>query len=141
MFYFCNGSVDCGSDRCPLGWSPQISSKVAGSNQSFHHKFKDLELIGLIAMVSVIITPQGSVALVWSCPHWRGPFEVGEIADEGQEPIICTVESNELGVGGGIFLLLGLPVWELLALALTTFLFGRTPGGRLSVLSGYHNSL
>ena len=99
MFYFCNGSVDCGSDRCPLGWSPQISSKVAGSNQSFHHKFKDLELIGLIAMVSVIITPQGSVALVWSCPHWRGPFEVGEIADEGQEPIICNVESNELGGG------------------------------------------
>ena len=89
-------------------------------------------------MVHVIIAPQGSVGLVWSCLHWRGPFEVGEIADEGKEPIICNVESSELG---GIFLLLGLPVWELLALALTAFLFGRTPGGRLSVLGSYHNSL
>ena len=83
MFYFRNGFVGCGSNRCPLGWSPQISSKVAGSNQSFHQKFEALALIGLVAMVPVIIAPQGSVALVWSCPHWRGSFEVGEIANEG----------------------------------------------------------
>ena len=70
---------------------------MAGSNQSFHHKFEALALIGLVAMVLVIIAPQGSVALVWSCPHWWGPFEVGEIADEGQEPVICDVESRELG--------------------------------------------
>ena len=91
-----------------------------------------------MAMVPVIIAPQGSVVMVRSCPHWWGPFEVGEIADEGQEPVICDVESSELG---GIFLLLGLPAWELLALALTVFLFGQTLGGRLSILGGYHNSL
>ena len=71
-------------------------------------------------MVPVIIAPQRSVALVRSCPHWRGPLEAEEIADEGQEPVIGDVESSELG---GIFLLLGMPVWELLALSLTTFLF------------------
>ena len=84
---------------------------MVGSNQSFHHKFKALALIGLVAMVPVIIAPQGSVTLVRSCSHWQGPLEVGEIADEGQEPVIGDVESSELG---GIFLLLGIPVWELL---------------------------
>ena len=138
MFYFCNGSIGYGSDHCPLGWSPQIPSKVAEPNQYFHQKFEALALISLVAMVPVIIAPHESIALVWSCPHWRGPFEVREIANEGQEPVICDVERSELG---RIFLLLGTPVWELLALALTAFLFGRALGGRLSVLGGYHNSL
>ena len=97
MSYFCNGPVNCGSNRCPSGWLPQISSKVAGSNQSFHQIFKALALIGLVAMVPVIITPQRSVALVRSSPHWRGPLDAGEIADEGQEPIIGNVESSEMG--------------------------------------------
>ena len=94
--------------------------------------------MGLMAMVPVIIAPQRSVVLVRFCPHWRGPLEAGDIADKGQEPVIVNVESSEMG---GIFLLLGMPVWELLALALTAFLFGRTLDGRLSVLGGYHNSL
>ena len=111
---------------------------MAGSNQSFHHKFKALALIGLMAMVPMIIAPQGFVALVRSYPHLRGPLKVEEIADKGQEPVISDVESSELG---GIFLLVGLPVWELLALALTAFLFEQTLGGRLSVLCSYHNSL
>ena len=55
MLYFCNGPVDCGSDRCPSGWFPQISSKVAGSNQPFLQEFKALALVGLVAMVPVII--------------------------------------------------------------------------------------
>ena len=76
--------------------------------------------------------------LVRTCPHWWGPFEVGEVPDEGQEPVIGDVESSELG---GIFLLLGLPVMALLVLTLVTFLFGRPRGDRLVVLSGYHNRL
>ena len=65
-------------------------------------------------------------------------FEVGEIANEGQETVIRDAESNELR---GIFFLLGLPAWELLALALTAFMFGWTLGGQLSILGRYHNSL
>ena len=43
--------------------------------------------------------------------------------------------------GGGVFLLLGLPVGALMALALVAFLFGWSLGGRLVALSGYHNRL
>ena len=45
------------------------------------------------------------------------------------------------GGGGGVFLLLGLPVGAVLALALAAFLFGWALGGRLVALGGYHNSL
>ena len=55
MFYFCNGPIGYGSDCCPTVWLPQIPSKVAGSNHSFHHKLKALALIGLVAMVSMVI--------------------------------------------------------------------------------------
>ena len=49
-------------------------------------------------------------------------------------------EVNWGGGGGGVFLLLGLPVRALLALALAPFLFGWALGGRLVTLGGYHNS-
>ena len=45
------------------------------------------------------------------------------------------------GGGGGIFLLLGLPVEALMALALAAFLFGRALSGRLVALGGYHDGL
>ena len=54
-------------------------------------------MIGLMAMVPVITASQGSVALVWTYPHRWGPFEVGEVPDDGQEPVIGDVESSELG--------------------------------------------
>ena len=49
-----------------------------------------------MAMVPVIIASQGSVALVRTCSHRWGPFEVGEVPDDGQEPVIGNVESSEL---------------------------------------------
>ena len=58
-------------------------------------------------MVPVIIATPRSVALVWTYPHRWGPFEVGEVLGDGQEPIMGDVESSELG---GIFRLLVLPV-------------------------------
>ena len=95
-------------------------------------------MIGLVAMVPVIIASQGSVELVWICPHRWGPFEVGEVPDDGQEPVIGDVESSELG---GIFPLLGLPVEALLAFALAAFLFRRALSDRLAALCGYHDGL
>ena len=107
MFNFCNCLVGCGGNCCPPGWLPQKSSEMAGSNQFFYHKFEALALIGLVAMVLVVIASQGFVALVWTFPHWLGPFEIREVPDNGQEPVIGDVESSELGE---VFFLLGLPV-------------------------------
>ena len=56
MLNFCNDPANYGHGYCPLGWLPQIPSKVAGSNQSFYHKFEALALFGLVAMVHVVIT-------------------------------------------------------------------------------------
>ena len=55
MFYLCNGLIGCGSDCCPMGWLPQIPSKVAISNQSFYQKLEALALIGLMVMVPMVI--------------------------------------------------------------------------------------
>ena len=56
VFNFCNGPMGCGSSCCPPDRLPQIPSKVADSNQFFYHKYKAMELIGLMAMVPVVIT-------------------------------------------------------------------------------------
>ena len=93
---------------------------MACSNKLLHQKFEALVVIGFVAMVPVIIASQGSVALVRTCSPRLGPFEVREVLDDGQEPVIGDVESNELG---GIFPLLGFPVGALLAFALAAFLF------------------
>ena len=90
-------------------------------------------MVGLVAMVSMIIAPQGSVALVRACPHRWGLLEVGEVLDNGQESVIGDVESSELG---RIFHLLGLPVGALLALPLIAFLFGRDLSSRIPTLGG-----
>ena len=39
--------------------------------------------------------------LVRTYPNRWGPLEVGEVPDDGQEPVIGDVESSELGGGGG----------------------------------------
>ena len=111
---------------------------MPGPNKLFYQKFGALAVIGLVAMVPMIMASQGSVALVWTCPHKWGPFEVGEVPDDGQELVIGDVESSELG---GIFHLIGLPVGALLALALAAFLFRRALSGRLAALGGYHDDL
>ena len=111
---------------------------MASPNKLFHQKFEALAVIGLVAMVPVIIPSQGSIALVRTCSHRWGPFEVGEVPDDGQEPVIGDVKSSELG---GIFPLLGLPIGALLAFALAAFMFGRALSGRLATLGGYHDGL
>ena len=54
-------------------------------------------MVGFVAMVLMIIAPQGSIALVWTCPHRWGPLEIGEVSDEGKELVIGDVERSELG--------------------------------------------
>ena len=95
-------------------------------------------MIGLMAMVLVIIQSQGSIALVRTCPHGWGPFEVEEVPDDGQELVIGDVESSE---SGGIFPLLGFPIKTFLAFSLATFLFGLALSSRLTALGGYHDGL
>ena len=95
-------------------------------------------MIGLVAMVPVIVASQGSVALIQTYPHRWGPLEVGEVPDDRQEPVICNVESSELG---GIFLLFRLPLGALMSLDLTALLIGRAFSGRLATLSGDHDCL
>ena len=111
---------------------------MASPNKLFHQKFEALAVIGLVAIVPVIITSQGSVALVQTCSHKWGPFEVEAVPNDGQEPVIGDVENSELR---GIFSLLGFPVRALLAFALDAFLFGQALGGRLPALGGYHDGL
>ena len=41
--------------------------------------------------------------MVRTDPHWWGPFEVGEVPDEGQESIIGDVESSDMGGRGSFF--------------------------------------
>ena len=77
-----------------------------------------------------------SVAVI--CPHGRGPFKIGEVSDEGEQPVIGDVEGDELGRFPFLFwLFLGV----LLTLALTSFLFGVALCGRFSALGSYHHCL
>ena len=69
----------------------------------FYQKFEALALIGLVAMVLVVIASQGSVVPVRTCPHWLGPFEIREVLDNGQEPVIGDVENSEFGGGCSFF--------------------------------------
>ena len=55
MFYFYNGPISYGSDCCPVGWPPQVPSKVADPNQLFYQELEALVVIGLVAMVPVIV--------------------------------------------------------------------------------------
>ena len=50
-----------------------------------------------MAMVPVIVTPQRPVALVRTCPHGQGPFELGVIPDQGEQPVVGDVKRGELG--------------------------------------------
>ena len=95
-------------------------------------------MIGFMVVVPMVVASH--ITLVWTDPHWWGPFKVGEVPNVGQESIIGDVESCELGVGG-VFLLLELPNGALLVLALVVFMLGQTLGGRFAIMGSYHNSL
>ena len=57
-------------------------------------------MIGFMVVVPMVVASH--ITLVWTDPHWWGPFKVGEVPNVGQESIIGDVESCELGVGGGL---------------------------------------
>ena len=54
-------------------------------------------MICFLAVVLVVVTPQGPVALVQVFPHGRGPFKIGVVPDEGEQSDIGDVEGGELG--------------------------------------------
>ena len=54
-------------------------------------------MICFMAMVLVVVIPQRPIALVRICPHGQGPFKIGLVLDEGEQPIIGDVEGGELG--------------------------------------------
>ena len=78
-----NDPISYGSNCYPAGWLSNISSEVPNLNQFFHKKYQALAVVGFMAMVPMIITPQGSVALVRGHPHRWGPLEIGEVPDKG----------------------------------------------------------
>ena len=95
-------------------------------------------MIFFMVMVSMVVTPQRPITLVWICPHERGPFKIRVVFDEGEQPVIGDVEGDELGRFSFLFwLFLG----ALLTLALTSFLFGVALCGRFDALSSYHHCL
>ena len=55
-------------------------------------------MICFMVVVFVIVTPQRPVALVRICPHGWGPFKLGVISDEGEQPVIGDVKRGELGM-------------------------------------------
>ena len=54
-------------------------------------------MIFFMVVVPVVVTPQIPIALVWICPHRQGPFKIGVVPDEGEQPIIGDVKGGELG--------------------------------------------
>ena len=91
-----------------------------------------------MVMVPMIVTPQRPVVLVRICPHGRGPFELGVIPNEGEQPIVGDVKRGELGKIPFIFKLFS---GTLLALALASFLFRMALCGSFVALGSYHYCL
>ena len=54
-------------------------------------------MICFMVMVPMIVKPQRSVALVQICPHGWGPFKLGVIPYEGEQPVVGDVKRGELG--------------------------------------------
>ena len=95
-------------------------------------------MICFMVMVPVVVTPQRPIALVRICLHGRGPFKIGVVLDEGEQPVIGDVEGGELGRFPFLFLsFLG----ALLTLALASFLFGLALCGSFAALGSYHHFL
>ena len=114
---------------------------MADPNKLLYQELEALTVIGFMAMIPMVVASQGPIALVEASPHWWGPFKVREVPDEGQKSIIDDVESSELGGGGGLVFLLGLPIGPFLVFTLVAFLLGLALRGRLIILGGYHNCL
>ena len=91
-----------------------------------------------MVVVPVVVTPQRSIVLVRICLHGQGPFKIGVVPDEGEQPVIRDVEGGELGRFPFLFwLFLG----ALLTLAMASFLFGLALCGSFVALGTYHHCL
>ena len=51
-------------------------------------------MICFMAVVSVVVTSQRPIALIRICPHGQGPFKIGVVFDEGEQPVIGDVEGG-----------------------------------------------
>ena len=104
-------------------------------------------MICFMVVVLVMFTPQRPIALVRIFLHGWGPFKLGVIPDEGEQPVVGDVKRGELGGGGGggggggIFFLFWLFLGALLALILTSFLFRLALCGSFAALGSYHYHL
>ena len=91
-----------------------------------------------MVVVSVVVTPQKPIALVRISQHGRGPFKIGVVPYEGEQPVVGDVEGGELGTFPFLFLLF---LGALLTLARASFLFGLALCGSFAALGSYHHYL
>ena len=75
---------------------PDIPPEVVCPNQPFHHKLQASTSVGLMPVVTMIVTPQRLVALHGIRPNRCGPIKVGMILDERKEPIIRDAQRGKL---------------------------------------------
>ena len=95
-------------------------------------------MICFMVVVSMVVAPHRSIALVRIRPHRRGPFKIEVVSNDGKQPVIGDVEGGELGRFPFLFrMFLGGP----LTLALTSFLFEVALCGRFAALGSYHHYL
>ena len=94
-------------------------------------------MICFMVVVSMVVTPQRPIALVRIRSN-GGPFKIGVVSDEEEQPVIGDVKGRELEKFPFLFwLFLG----ALLTLALTSFLFRLALYGKFAALGNYHHCL
>ena len=79
-------------------------------------------MICFMVVIPVVVTPQRPIALVWICPHGRGPFKIRVVPDEGEQPVIGDVGGGR-GESGRFHFLFWLFLGAFLTLALAGFLW------------------
>ena len=73
-----------------------IPPEVADPDKLFHHKLQASTLVGLMPVVTVVVTPQRLVVLCGIRLNGCGPFKVGMIPDERKEAVIRDVHRGKL---------------------------------------------
>ena len=73
-----------------------VSFEVPYFNQSFYHEFWASEPVGLMPMISVKIAPHEWVSLRGVRLDWRRPFEIWQVVNEEQQPLISDIQRSKL---------------------------------------------
>ena len=73
-----------------------IPPEVSRFDKIFHHKMQASAPVGLMLMISMIITPQGFVSLRGIRLDRCLPFKLWQVANDGQQPFIRDVQGIEL---------------------------------------------